>query len=210
MKDARLRLALALGVSTLLHVWLMHTAQSMLSTPRVIGNGAVPLSAQLRVPQRDTLALEKDARDEPAEFAEAVPRRVRDNASAMSTVPSASTPADLPTAQSIARAEPNLAPLPQPSDPTYYGALSLDVYPKAITALELSALLAGTSAGQARATVLIDEAGSVNAVRAVQAASADVENAVRSLLLQTRFTPARKDGRVVKAQLEVSLDYTAR
>ena len=65
-------------------------------------------------------------------------------------------------------------------------------------------------AGQVRATVLIDETGIVNEVRAIEAAASALESAARDLLLHTRFTPARKDGRIVKAQVRVSLDYGPR
>jgi hypothetical protein len=59
--------------------------------------------------------------------------------------------------------------------------------------------------------------GVVNAVRAVRAvlsvdgAASDIETAARELLLRTRFTPARnKDGRIVKAQVLVALDFDRR
>jgi len=90
------------------------------------------------------------------------------------------------------------------SDPTYYPARSLDVYPRALTALDLGGR---EQAGTVRATVLIDEAGTVNEVRAIEASAAELENAARALLLRARFTPAAKDGRPVKAQLLVSLEY---
>ena len=62
-----------------------------------------------------------------------------------------------------------------------------------------------------RATVLIDEAGLVDAVRGVDAHASDVATSARELLLRTRFTPARnKDGRIVKAQVLVALDYDTR
>ena len=111
---------------------------------------------------------------------------------------------------SVAAAAQSQAAIPQPSDPTYYGALSLDVYPKAITSLDLGTKLNTAVAGQVRATVLIDEAGVVNEVRAIDAAVPDIANAARELLLQTRFTPARKDERAVKAEVRVSLDYGPR
>ena len=86
------------------------------------------------------------------------------------------------------------------------------MYPKAVTDLDLSAYLAAGSytTGQVRATVLIDESGSVNEVRAIEAVAPALESAARELLLHTRFTPARKDGRIVKAQVRVSLDYGSR
>lgn len=95
------------------------------------------------------------------------------------------------------------AVMTQVSDPTYYGARSLDVYPRALGALDLGALAAS---GKVRATVYIDESGVVNDVRAVQAANLDAEQAARDLLMRARFSPAYKDGRVVKAQVVVSLE----
>ena len=85
------------------------------------------------------------------------------------------------------------------------------MYPKATATLDLGPLLpAGSNAtGQVRATVLIDESGIVNEVRAIEAAASDIEGAARHLLLHARFTSARKDGRVVTAQLQVSLAYGA-
>ena len=212
VSEARSRLALALGLSALLHGWLMHNAQGLLSAPRVIGHGAVPLIAVLSAPQRDALApaAGPHAASESAQIAATAPHWVRDYTADVHNIRVGPTSVDLAMAQPVARAEQSHAPLPQPNDPTYYGALSLDVYPKAITALDLGAQPAHAAARQVRATVLIDEAGIVNEVRAIQAAATDIESAARTLLLQTRFTPARKDGRVVKAQLQVSLDYAAR
>jgi protein TonB len=130
-------------------------------------------------------------------IAAAAPRRA---------APTAASAPDHPVAQApSAGADKNMAA--PASDPTYYTARSLDVYPRALTALHLG-LRAG--AGQVRATLLIDESGTVNDVRAIEAGAADIENAARDLLLRTRFTPAGKDGRLVKSQLLVSLDYDAR
>ena len=192
------RLLWALGASTLLHAWLAHNAPGFTGAPRVTVSGA-PLTAILGAPSIDLLApaVEPPAQPLPT----SAPLR-----------PAFSDDAITPKARTVATvsAHDNTA-LPQASDPTYYGALSLDVYPKATGNLDLGAHLAGAAhaKGQVRATVLIDEAGTVNEVRAVWAAAPDIENAARVLLLQTRFTPARKDGRMVKAQLQVSLDYAA-
>ncbi len=107
-----------------------------------------------------------------------------------------------------------VAVLAQPSDPTYYAVGDLDVFPKALVKPDLGAALSGShvpSAGKVRATLLIDEAGVVTAVRGIEGAARDVEIVVRELLLHTRFTPARnKDGRIVKAQVLVALDYDTR
>jgi hypothetical protein len=94
----------------------------------------------------------------------------------------------------------------QVSDPTYYGARSLDLYPKALTVIDLNGF-SGKSI--VHATVFIDEYGMVNEVRAIKAENIDVENAARDLLMRTRFSPAVKEGRAVKAQLVMSLTTSA-
>ena len=84
------------------------------------------------------------------------------------------------------------------------------MYPRAITPLDLGAHLARAASGavgEIRATVLIDEAGVVKDVRAIDAADPEIARAARTLLWQTRFSPARRDGRIVKAEVRVSLGY---
>ena len=203
MGSMRSRMALALGASALLHAWAMHDTRG-LGVPRVAAGSSAPLTATLDLPLRlsavDLLAQDSASVMPQHNAVVTLPPRV---ATAVTPKAHASRATETPAAASLAAQ--GSAPVPQPSDPTYYGALSLDVYPKAVTALDLNAPTA--AAGQVRATVLIDEAGVVNDVRAVQAASADLESAARTLLWQARFTPARKDGRVVKAEVRVSLGY---
>jgi periplasmic protein TonB len=220
MRDhARQRIEWALGVSALLHVWFIHTAPQP-GAPRATATG-VPIAATLSQPQRDRLA--------PPPAPHVVPHVERLAAdSALATEPARSV-AGARAAGAVVPTLPRLpvSPMPQPSASsrdatatatatatstystysTYYSARDLDVFPKAITALDLG-LRAGT-AGKVRATVLIDEPGTVNDVRAIDAGVAEIEHAVRDLLLRARFTPASKDGRLVKAQLMVSLDYGA-
>ncbi len=193
------RLGLALAASALLHLWLAHTADSP-GARRVSVAGGAPLRATLAAPEIDGSAPNIEPRTTPpsqpatADVAHA-PRAV-----AAAAAPSAAARALEPRAAVTTDGN---AAVTQPSDPTYYAARSLDVFPKAITALALGA---ETGAANVRATVLIDEFGHVNDVRAIEAGSADIENAARELLLRTRFTPASKDGRMVKAQVLVSLE----
>ncbi len=194
------RLLWALGASALLHAWLAHHAPGFTGAPRVTVSGGAPLTAILSAPPIDVLAPAAEAPAQPIPISAPLRLAVSDD------------DAITPKARTVATVNAHDdAALPQASDPTYYGALSLDVYPKATGNLDLGAHLAGAAhaKGQVRATVLIDEAGTVNEVRAIWAAAPDIEHAARALLLQTRFTPARKDGRMVKAQLQVSLDYAA-
>lgn len=201
MRDrADRRLLLALAASVLLHASLMQAVEGV--SVRRTGGGAPPLNATL-MPQAAVELAEREM--------EVPPRVLRPHEPVESaSVPRVQTPvaptavpaphrAETPGTSSV-RAN---AAYPQVNDPTYYTVLSLDVYPKALSMLDWR----GThGASKVRATVLIDEAGVVNDVRGVQAASPELENAAREWLLRTVFTPAYKDGRVVKAQVLVSLE----
>ena len=99
------------------------------------------------------------------------------------------------------------ANVPEARDPAIYGALQLDEYPRALTALDLTGV-AGLP-GKLRATVLINESGAVSSVRQVQEAPDEVQRAAKALLLAARFSPAKREGRLVKAQLVVELAYGA-
>ena len=202
------RLLFALAASALVHTAVMQAVE-----------GAAARRAQRVAPAQLTVTLpppraelsQQVAAQPPAEL----PIRTYTRQSASNEI--AQEPRQRP-----ATPEPALLPMPMPahsshaaltthgeavmtqvSDPTYYGARSLDVYPRALGALDLGALAAS---GKVRATVYIDESGIVNDVRAIQAANLDAEQAARDLLMRARFSPAYKDGRVVKAQVVVSLE----
>lgn len=220
MDRAQQRIAWTLGVSALLHVWFIYTAQQP-GAPRTTQSAGVPLTATLSQPQMDSDRLTPTA-----------PERVVANAAAAATSDKHSdtfsdyrehrqrAPAGEPTvavhlahqaaaadrAEVVSLTPPRSASRDDVADATYYTARDLDVFPKAITVLEL-ALRAGAP-GKVRATVLIDESGKVNEVRAIDTGVAEIERAARDLLLRARFTPASKDGRLVKAQLLVSLEYS--
>ena len=207
---AQRRLMTALGVSVLLHVWFAHTAQGLHapSTPRTATGSGIPITVLFYEPPADSLIVHSTpsvARVSSREIVQPAAAAIQGAVAAPKTI-------ERPVVTLVAATANGSATLPQPSDPTYYSALSLDVYPKAATGLDLSAYLAAGSytTGQVRATVLIDEFGIVNEVRAIKAVASDIESAARDLLLHTRFTPARKDGRIVKAQVRISLDYGSR
>lgn len=200
------RLTLALAASLLAHAALVQVVEG--TAARRAGSAAVmPLAAVLLPPaplaEREAPTPPLHAPQPRTESAPLQPPPV-----AAPTVTPAPTPTPRAVQAPLTPAPQGMAAYTQVSDPTYYSARSLDVYPRALTALSLDLLPAGNAAGKVRATVLIDEAGVVNEVRGMEAA-ADIEHAARDLLLRTRFTPAAKDGRVVKAQLLVSLDYGA-
>lgn len=200
MDRAQRRLLWALVASMLLHGWLMHAADNP-GARRIRVDSGAPLSATLSLPPPDTgapTAAQTTPRPAPTEQ-KLVNVEPRSN-----TVPAPAASEERRTVEPhpgvVAKPE---SVLTQPSDPTYYTARSLDSYPKALTPLQLDAQ-PGTL--KVRATLFIDEAGNVNEVRAIEAIPATVEGAARELLLRARFTPASKDGRMVKAQVVVSLE----
>ncbi len=202
------RLAVALGLSLLLHAWLMQShygkgvARGGEGAALVVAARMMPAGAETRTPVAAVVAAPTTT--------ESAVARVSATDHAPRTISEQVVPENV--VAGVAKAS-STAPS-QPSDPTYYAAGDLDVFPKALVKPDLNAALAAThesAAGKVRATVLIDEAGAVNAVRGVEAATQDIEAVVRELLLRTRFTPARnKEGRIVKAQLLVALDYDTR
>lgn len=203
--SAQRRLVVALVASALLHMWFVHSAPGVhvqTASRSPVGSHA-PITVLINEPA-DLLMADSTPGASGAEIIQ--------SAAAMQGVVALRKTIERPAAQPVADTAHASAALPQPSDPTYYSALSLDVYPKAVTDLDLGAHLgAGNyTAGQVRATLLIDETGIVNEVRAIEAAALVLESAARAMLLQTRFTPARKDGRIVKAQVRISVDYGSR
>ena len=193
------RFMVALGVSLALHVWLMQSHYGKGKAPDNITVAAklLPMVAELPV-ETPVVQFMPNPHVEPP--LPAVPSVESDRVTSV-------TRTTLPAATAA-------AVLSQPDDPNYYAAGDLDVFPKALVRLDLSAVLAANqtpAVGKVRATILIDEVGVVNAVRNVEASTSSIETAARDLLLSTRFTPARnKEGRIVKAQLLVALDYDTR
>lgn len=101
--------------------------------------------------------------------------------------------------------------LPQASDPTYYSARDLDVYPRPVAPLALDRIAAGnTEPVQVAVAVRIDEQGIVNEVSFPAPATPDrLRDELRALLAATRFTPAHKDGRAVKSRVVLDFSFGA-
>jgi len=199
---AQRRLLLALVASALLHWWLAHTADSP-GARRMRAAGSEPVRATLATPEVDGTAPQTVPRVSPLPESRVEQAANSNRRTAAAVTSSVAAHVSEPRATVASN---GTAAYTQPSDPTYYAARSLDVYPKALTTLDLGAQ---HGAVNVRATVFIDESGSVNDVRAIEASAAEIERAARDLLMRTRFTPAIKDGRVVKAQVLLSLDYRA-
>jgi protein TonB len=108
------------------------------------------------------------------------------------------------------------APVPPPaaappSEPAYYAARELDVYPALLQPLRLGQPERAPQngvAGRVLAELLIDDTGLVNEVRLVKAEPAGhFEHAARIAFATARFSAARKDGRAVKSRVLVDIRY---
>ena len=203
---ARYRLAAALTASVIVHAWFVHGyGERERSRPAAAGS---PIHATL---VNTDIAVSENAprRSETAE--------IQAEKTATDVVRIVPAPGREPMQQrrgvEVARAvsaEAQLSALPTPQDPTYYSARSLDVFPARLTAWDTSAIRAAAqgAGGSVRVMLLIDEVGAVNEVESVQgAALGSIDIAIRDLFLTARFSPARKDGRVVKARVLVNLDF---
>ena len=203
---AQRRLLLALGASALLHVWLAQSDPDA-GIPRIKVGGTAALRVSLREPPVDFLTQDAVSRSMPATGQESTSTKLALTGNADTLLS-----ADRAVTQPEQAAMTGNAALTRSADPTYYTALSLDVYPQAVVKPDLGSYFADSTAHVAndvRATVLIDESGRVNEVRDIRAATVEAATATRELLLRTRFTPARKDGQVVKAQVQISLGNSA-
>jgi TonB family protein len=93
------------------------------------------------------------------------------------------------------------------SDPVYYSARDLDVYPAPLAPLQFRypAHLSGERAsGEVLVRLLLDETGSVDEATVIAAQRAEpFDEYARAILAAARFSPGRRDGRAVKSQLTV-------
>ncbi len=203
---AQRRLVIALGVSLALHAWMMQSHYGK----GAAGGGSSAITARILPVATGTDSVASSSTPLPAPMTNNVAVSTTDS----NAVAQRATQVSHVSLASAAIGTPAPAVLTQPSDPNYYAVGDLDVFPKALVKPDLNAALAANqtpAAGKVRATLLIDEAGVVNAVRNVEAPAREIESVARELLLRTRFTPARnKEGRIVKAQVLVALDYDTR
>ena len=120
--------------------------------------------------------------------------------------------------QSVSHAEPSRAanvvvPIPTIVDPVHYPAKELDVYPQALSPIAPTypkAALATQSAGSVTLLVLIDEAGRVTGTSVMDAGpDALFEQAAQEALAKASFYPAQKEGRTVRCQILIKVEFEA-
>lgn len=206
----RLRFALALAVSAVLHVWF-GTGIALEAPGRWPQPAAPALTAQLQPfagqgeltapPAENTVVA--DPVQPPPLRARARPPANRGSAS------EEQAERDVPLASATTGQAPGL-PLPQTAG-DYYAARDLDVYPALRTPLRFGypERAARTQiSGRVLAMLSIDAAGAVEDVAVVASEPQGYfDDAARAILGAARFFPARKNGSEVRSRILISLDF---
>lgn len=208
----RVRLAVAITFSVLIHLGLAGGV-TVSTTGHAPSGGQSTITARLDIPEH-SLAEPPPQQDD----AMVIVRRVTDSLTRTrpaddnerETAATLPLPAAAPVQVMTAARNPASA-LPPLSDPEYYPARQLDVYPVLVQPVNLEYPRHGAydyAGGRVLLMVLIDETGGVRELSIVEAGSARFfENSVRTAFSDARFSPARKDGRAVKSRVLISVDY---
>jgi periplasmic protein TonB len=203
---ARVRLALALAASALVHGWLatgvvFEAFAPPASSPATVLSAWLEPAAAVRLPDPDV--HEQAAVPSPvpvqAAFApnSAVPQHKARDAGATSA------PASTQTRE---------APVPPPTaDSTYYSARELDVYPAPLSPLTFGYPERAERehvSGTVSFMVLIDAAGMIDSIKLIAAEPPGYfEDAARAAFAAARFSPARRNGQAVRSRVQISVDY---
>ncbi len=218
MRDARSRLLLAIVVSAALHLLLIYGIAVRAPAPLT-----APIAARLQ-PEAAPLGglptlADSRASLEPISVATTHPIPLAGGLPPTQAIPRP-TPAPPPAAQ---LRRPVLFPTPPPdaalpsvtmpllADPTWYSAQQLDVYPRALGAVQPAypgqAANAGIG-GEVTLLLMVDEAGSVEEVAVAQAVPQGYFEAAAIAAFRTaRFAPAQKDGRSVRSRILVRVSF---
>lgn len=213
---AWVRLAVAIVISALIHSWLAagintEASRRAVSPPsRVISatlEPAVPLNRSA------VTVISPEAEPGPVAGMSATTQTeatTRQHPSAALQQPAAQAPGMFTAPEVPEAPAPGLA-LPQLPDPIYYPARQLDVYPTLLEPINLpypERAARDEVSGKVTVLLLIDERGMVNEVSVVEAEPAGYfEETTRAVFSETRFAPARKEGRPVRSRVLISVSY---
>lgn len=217
---AWMRLAVAIVISTLIHSWLAAGINTEAKRRAVMpSSGVISATLEPAVPVNRSAVtvvspeVSPEAEPEPVAGMVATTRAeaaVGQHPSAALQQPAAQSPGMF-TAPEISEAPaPGLA-LPPLPDPIYYPARQLDVYPALLEPISLpypERAARDEVSGKVTVLLLIDEHGVVNGVSVVEADPVGYfEETTRAVFSETRFAPARKDGRPVRSRVLISVSY---
>jgi periplasmic protein TonB len=216
MTHDSLRLTLALGVSVLVHAWLLaaHTggvparASAVEAWSAISARLAVTLSEDTESVAREPLAVPRVLPVQDERTAGPVPD--------LRTPPARTAGGTAVEASGLARKHEKSSPtpaspkLPAAVDTTWYAAHDIDVYPRPGTPLRIAPPEgAGETVVRLTLWLRIDEQGEVVEVNAGEPGiPAGWVDAARASLAAIRFAPARKDERAVRSRLLLSVSFS--
>lgn len=212
------RLALAMGLSALMHAWVLggfavgslpepDSGVSVLRTRLVAAEPQAPEARRRRSVQDPVAAA--TAHEAPLESVEqsvggspATPAQPRDTSGAFAP----------PAASDTAEYDPRpRLDMPRIVDATVYAPHELDTFPEPLAPLRLTAPGSSTQAsGGVTLELVIDERGFVTHAQEVESDAGIV--AARTWLDEmqsVRFSPAQRDGRAVRARIAIRVEISA-
>lgn len=205
------RLSLALALSALLHVWLAGTAVTMPERRSDVGVPALTVELERRAAPRDA-----DLRPEPesATASESAAAGSKGDGRApvgeVARRPASGANDSRPATDAARTAAITVVPA-EAGDSAYYSARELDVFPIPREPLKFPyprRAARDQIGGKVTVTLLVDETGAVNQVVVDRAEPAGYfEESIRAVLGAARFSPARRNGRVVKSRIRIDVDY---
>ena len=208
----RIRLAVAITLSGLVHLWLADGV-TVRAPGHATARGPAIISARLEIPvtppvvpspPQDGAKVVHEGVPDSRRRARPADERARETAGDKPS-PSSAFVEKAPNARVPASA------LPAVSDPEYYPARQLDVYPALVQPVNLDYPRHAANdnvGGRVLLMVLIDETGGVRELSIVDAGPARFfEDSLRAAFSEARFSPARKDGRAVKSRVLIGVDY---
>ena len=215
LRAAKTRLALALAVSVLLHAWLAGS-KAVEAPKRPVPPAVSTLTARLE-PAAASAGAEAQTQPESTPDASSEPQALRANRQP----PSERVVRGTRPGRHSAPPETTLGPAtrvpvlrPHAVEPTYYPARELDIYPAPLARLRFEhpeRAARERVGGWLLIMLLIDETGAVNEVSVLTGEPAGYfEDAVRAVFAAARFSPARKDGRVVRSRVLVNVEFDSR
>lgn len=210
----RLRLAVAITLSVLVHLWLAGGV-TVRAPGHTTSRGPAIISARLEIPVTPQAVPSppppqygakawRDENPDSRHRARPADDGARNTAGDNPSLPSVfveRTPDERMPASA----------LPPVSDPEYYPARQLDVYPALVQPVNLDYPRHAANdnvGGRVVLMVLIDETGGVRELSIIEAGPGRFfEDSLRATFAEARFSPARKDGRAVKSRVLIGVDY---
>ncbi len=214
--EAAEKLALTLAASLILHFALIfglqiraestasHTSHVIRAHLVETSNAvAAPQPAPMQAPEPDVGPKTAPPEVYPAEPARApllLPMEPEPPAAASASAAAPESSANLPSIE-----------VPLIEDPTYYSAKEVDVHPTALQAIQPLYPEEAASAnvtGSVVLVLLLDESGKVRELSVEEAnPPGTFEQSALDAFRSARFTPAQRNGRVVKSRVRIKVSY---